>query len=124
MKAFCSTTKMRSEERRVGKEWRNTRWTGDWSSDVCSSDLLSSRERGIGVRSGGEVVSLAAKIGATHQIVIEQILRSIAQHDTTLLQHVATVSHIERHEGVLLDDENEIGRASCRERVEKYEVDG
>src|SRR4051794_38441409 len=26
----------RSEERRVGKEWG---WTGDWSSDVCSSDL-------------------------------------------------------------------------------------
>src|SRR5690348_7775333 len=28
----------RSEERRVGKECR---WTGDWSSDVCSSDLRS-----------------------------------------------------------------------------------
>src|SRR5438876_629879 len=31
----------RSEERRVGKEW--TRWTGDWSSDVCSSDLHRER---------------------------------------------------------------------------------
>src|SRR5207253_3155262 len=30
----------RSEERRVGKEWRSTRWPRDWSSDVCSSDLL------------------------------------------------------------------------------------
>src|SRR5690348_2253182 len=29
---------IRSEERRVGKEGR-TRWTGDWSADVCSSDL-------------------------------------------------------------------------------------
>src|SRR5439155_1712215 len=29
----------RSEERRVGKEWRSTRWPRDWSSDVCSSDL-------------------------------------------------------------------------------------
>src|SRR5690348_1684682 len=29
----------RSEERRVGKECR---WTGDWSSDVCSSDLVAS----------------------------------------------------------------------------------
>src|SRR5690348_9778310 len=28
----------RSEERRVGK---GCRWTGDWSSDVCSSDLAS-----------------------------------------------------------------------------------
>src|SRR5690625_2743756 len=32
-------TVMRSEERRVGKEERNTRWPRDWSSDVCSSDL-------------------------------------------------------------------------------------
>src|SRR5437762_2283370 len=43
----------RSEERRVGKEcrtkwsWnvssrrRHTRYIGDWSSDVCSSDLVS-----------------------------------------------------------------------------------
>src|SRR5690625_737225 len=36
----------RSEERRVGKEWgnrelrRHTRWPRDWSSDVCSSDLI------------------------------------------------------------------------------------
>src|SRR5690606_12249578 len=32
----------RSEERRVGKEWsagRHTRFSRDWSSDVCSSDL-------------------------------------------------------------------------------------
>src|SRR5437660_1635543 len=29
----------RSEERRVGKECRYTRWPRDWSSDVCSSDL-------------------------------------------------------------------------------------
>src|SRR5437762_837545 len=43
--------RVRSEERRVGKEWRarwsrygssrrrHTRYIGDWSSDVCSSDL-------------------------------------------------------------------------------------
>src|SRR5690625_3892520 len=30
---------IRSEERRVGKEGRDTRWPRDWSSDVCSSDL-------------------------------------------------------------------------------------
>src|SRR5690625_307228 len=30
---------LRSEERRVGKECRYTRWPRDWSSDVCSSDL-------------------------------------------------------------------------------------
>src|SRR5690625_852347 len=46
-KAICPATVMmvtttempRSEERRVGKEGRSTRWPRDWSSDVCSSDL-------------------------------------------------------------------------------------
>src|SRR5699024_6702393 len=31
----------RSEERRVGKECRDTRSKRDWSSDVCSSDLIA-----------------------------------------------------------------------------------
>src|SRR5437762_1245709 len=45
----------RSEERRVGKEWRSggtrassrrrhTRYIGDWSSDVCSSDLIEKND--------------------------------------------------------------------------------
>src|SRR5207249_4386641 len=33
----------RSEERRVGKEGRDTRSKRDWSSDVCSSDLYGGR---------------------------------------------------------------------------------
>src|SRR5438876_2460081 len=28
---------------------RHTRWTGDWSSDVCSSDLLPLGDRGAGL---------------------------------------------------------------------------
>src|SRR5699024_2313391 len=31
---------VRSEERRVGKESATRRWKRDWSSDVCSSDLI------------------------------------------------------------------------------------
>src|SRR6266487_5732100 len=37
---------------------RHTRWTGDWSSDVCSSDLASLsalRYRAIGRRTGGPI---------------------------------------------------------------------
>src|SRR5713226_10091963 len=30
---------------------RHTRWTGDWSSDVCSSDLASRERSGSGSRS-------------------------------------------------------------------------
>src|SRR5690348_17486203 len=43
---------------------RHTRWTGDWSSDVCSSDLESGPLRGrelAGVASG-----LAEALGAIH----------------------------------------------------------
>src|SRR5690348_18060674 len=31
---------------------RHTRWTGDWSPDVCSSDLANGGLRGIGHRGG------------------------------------------------------------------------
>src|SRR5438876_8702968 len=31
---------------------RHTRWTGDWSSDVCSSDLAARQRRPVGVASG------------------------------------------------------------------------
>src|SRR3546814_126182 len=58
------TTQFRSEERRVGKEGVgtcSTRWwsehktayelrISDWSSDVCSSDLLRARTLGVGGR--------------------------------------------------------------------------
>src|ERR1044072_5574291 len=48
---------MRSEERRVGKEWRY-RW--DWRSDVCSSDL-SSLASSWSMRSSGCSVSRAGR---------------------------------------------------------------
>src|SRR3712207_3001200 len=47
----------RSEERRVGKEWRYWR---DWSSDVCSSDLADawrSTPSTVGTRSVGSEAS-------------------------------------------------------------------
>src|SRR5207253_99152 len=39
LEKFLKEKTPRSEERRVGKEYRSTRWPRDWSSDVCSSDL-------------------------------------------------------------------------------------
>src|SRR6266487_6568169 len=55
---------------------RHTRWTGDWSSDVCSSDLTDPRDRLVvellartGMRAG-ELADLDAgavvRIGAGH----------------------------------------------------------
>src|ERR1035438_6730262 len=40
---FRGHSLLRSEERRVGKEGRYTRCLSDWSSDVCSSDLDSTK---------------------------------------------------------------------------------
>src|SRR5438876_10478663 len=76
---------------------RHTRWTGDWSSDVCSSDLRVawwrarpprySPGRGAGRRARHHA-TLSADYGATPALVAE------------------------------------IGRASCRERVEISVVGG
>src|SRR5438876_8799690 len=79
---------------------RHTRWTGDWSSDVCSSDLaydLLALERAPQRGQGEEVVG--ARIAELH------VRRGAVAHhrDRNLL--VAQELH-------------EIGRASCRERVE------
>src|SRR5947207_3138220 len=107
---------MRSEERRVGKEWRSL---CDWSSDVCSSDLAFAvadqvrPESAEAVRrlhqAGIEVVMMT---GDAH-IVAESVARDLAI-DTVLAQVLPEdkAANIERLQ------EHEIGRASCRERVE------
>src|SRR5476649_733287 len=74
--------KKRSEERRVGKECRSL---CDWSSDVCSSDLL----------------------------IIELHIRL-----TDALQAREIAARVERDTGYkTVSWQEEIGRASCRERV-------
>src|SRR5690242_21666573 len=75
---------------------RHTRLTCDWSSDVCSSDLMPISELGL--------VEMTRKR-------VRQDLRAL------LTQHCPVC----RGTGVVKSDETlttEIGRASCRERVE------
>src|SRR5690625_8038090 len=79
---------------------RHTRWPRDWSSDVCSSDLQ------------GEVVPAARR---AQPAVVEE----------------PGGHHLQRRGGgagrcshPLGDVAHEIGRASCRERVEISEVAG
>src|SRR5260221_80772 len=48
---------LRSEERRVGEEWRSL---CDWSSDVCSSDLTTSSSTRTGIHS--------ARVATTGQV--------------------------------------------------------
>src|SRR5579863_392088 len=42
---------------------RHTRWTGDWSSDVCSSDLILNRSRRPEMLQGGRVVTITGVRG-------------------------------------------------------------
>src|SRR5688500_20299073 len=72
---------------------RHTRLQGDWSSDVCSSDLAEEQ--------GHTVGRLAAAV-----------------HDLLVLFHEAEAIDLLVHEEIrVADTRHEIGRASCRERV-------
>src|SRR5690348_17905708 len=80
---------------------RHTRWTGDWSSDVCSSDLLGR---------GAETVARGA----------DRLVGLLGVLDLLLVQarglrHVLRAIQVA---GLLAGRGQEIGRASCRERVE------
>src|SRR5690348_14974044 len=72
---------------------RHTRWTGDWSSDVCSSDL-------------GHVPAMTLD-----DVVVFQERRA-ALEDPKLWAH--ELKHVIQFAEWGVD---EIGRASCRERV-------
>src|SRR5438034_59822 len=108
--------RLRSEERRVGKEWRSL---CDWSSDVCSSDLLHRLQAQDCL---GEYLP-AVRVHGVSGLVEDTELKP-----AELLDH--RQRHGERELGLLAarehgesaltrtDAKAEIGRASCRERVE------
>src|SRR5690348_18043405 len=79
---------------------RHTRWTGDWSSDVCSSDLFSI------LRNAYLHRRRAAK--QEHVVSLEWV-GDLAERLPETLPEVEP----ERLQQAL----GEIGRASCRERV-------
>src|SRR5437762_14090274 len=76
---------------------RHTRYIGDWSSDVCSSDLI---------RIGGQITKSA------YQYTLQ------GTDTTELYQWAPKVEEKLRSLPGLVDVTSEIGRASCRERVE------
>src|SRR5690348_2701968 len=107
----------RSEERRVGKECRCTRWTGDWSSDVCSSDLTPDTVKA--------VVSLYGWSDLTHPTVREfywneLFLGKKYEDAPTLYKEASPITHVGKQSPPTLlihGTIDKIGRASCRERV-------
>src|SRR5439155_10302909 len=77
---------------------RHTRWPRDWSSDVCSSDLVCEMDR-----IGGNRVDM----------------KSVPEFMSTRFPPIRSISHT-RQCRLLRSSSlrvSEIGRASCRERV-------
>src|SRR5205807_6335121 len=85
---------------------RHTRLQGDWSSDVCSSDLLRLR--------------LVAR-RLDDDLVVALVELALPRRDADLTGLVADVDRSALRRGVDLDRvaTGQIGRASCRERVWK-----
>src|SRR5690348_353699 len=75
---------------------RHTIWTGDWSSDVCSSDL--------DVPVVGEPADLVALLH--ERILLDERARGVLERAQHLDDDVVDPAQLD-----------EIGRASCRERA-------
>src|SRR5690348_17601231 len=80
---------------------RHTRWTGDWSSDVCSSDLL--------------VINWTRELRMWAEDVPYEVIGGDTQARKTSWFVSKCPLKLVNYELLTRD---EIGRASCRERVE------
>src|SRR5438876_9407613 len=79
---------------------RHTRWTGDWSSDVCSSDLLTRNSwasRAPTAAGGADLGQRSQLAGGGRRAAGPRVSRQRGRYQLRL--------------------PGEIGRASCRERV-------
>src|SRR5690606_40364083 len=87
---------------------RHTRFSRDWSSDVCSSDLVTV---GVdGATASGGVFAARATAGAVVSVDVLAVLAAALASGVAAQDAVAVAP-------VGFD---EIGRASCRERVEMW----
>src|SRR5699024_11581753 len=87
---------------------RHTRSKRDWSSDVCSSDLglgLDALEEPLAEDAAAADGHETAGLLPAHPLWVEAVVED----------HPETVGHVGRH--FVQQNQGEIGRASCRERV-------
>src|SRR5438876_2683719 len=95
---------------------RHTKWTGDWSSDVCSSDLIITGHAGRFMRNDRRLGSrLANKLNRlTQTIVIEFVVRKkVARHvccQSICVQSIVRPTAIGGPRGNAHKDQNSSGR--------------
>src|SRR5690606_40998549 len=90
---------------------RHTRFSRDWSSDVCSSDLA--RERQLG--------RVGYRVAAPHALFRNPGQRADVEREAVAFAAVDTHRRLRTCPRAV---EKQIGRASCRERVEIADVAG
>src|SRR5690606_41067736 len=88
---------------------RHTRFSRDWSSDVCSSDLLEE------IRSSGLEEQIAAGVVLTGGTAKMEGAVEFAEDIFQMPVRVGAPMHVTGLKEYVQDPE--IGRASCRERV-------
>src|SRR5690606_40944150 len=87
---------------------RHTRFSRDWSSDVCSSDLVERRDRLDSTRAN-------SPLRAADDAVL------LDTSDLALDEVTAKLTELAEDRGLLCGEVagTQIGRASCRERVQR-----
>src|SRR3546814_13127933 len=95
----------------------------DWSSDVCSSDLLGRRQARRREQAAGILLAhvvgegLEALAAGGDEVLVEHPLAAVVTLEQPLVEQLEQPAvAVEAH----LEEEVEIGRASCRERVCQY----
>src|SRR5207248_4889366 len=94
---------------------RHTRSYGDWSSDVCSSDLSTSS-----TTKGETLLDTARNLQAMAPDVI--VLRHASSGAPHFIARHVDAAVINAGDGTHEHPTQEIGRASCRERVQSSGV--
>src|SRR5690348_1198802 len=71
---------------------RHTRWTGDWSSGVCSTDIIARIVGAQLTKSLGQTFLVENHPGATGNIALEMVAKAPADGYTLLVGNVSTNS--------------------------------